>query len=88
MGCKLWLDTSRASVAVVHAFEDACSLYYENSSSNKQSQQARDGSRTSEYRHEKYGPAALHRTSPITLAKAKKNLAELEGMKQAHLRFV
>ena len=87
-GCKLWLDTSRASVAIVHAFEDACSSYYENSSNNKRSQQAKNGSKSSDWGREKTGPAALHRTSPISFAKAIKNFAELEGMKQAHLRFV
>lgn len=32
------------------------------------------------------GPTAVYRSSPIALAKALKNDAELEGMRNAHLR--
>ena len=34
------------------------------------------------------GGGMISQTSPIILAKAKKNASELEGMRQAHLRYV
>lgn len=85
-GFKLWLDPSRVSVAIANTFEAACEMYYKNCNKNKRSEQARSTLASSESGHEKSGPAALHRTSPITLAKAKKNAAELDGMRKAHLR--
>lgn len=85
-GCKLWLDPSRVSVAIINTFEAACSEYYKKCKKSKKSGQAEKGPSNSESQHESDGPAALQRTSPVALAKAKKNVAELDGMRQAHLR--
>ncbi|BBN15819.1 Xaa-Pro aminopeptidase [Marchantia polymorpha subsp. ruderalis] len=76
-GSKLWLDASRVSVAIKNAFNDACLQYYSNLGSLEASKRELK---------EANGPASLHRSSPISLSKALKNDAELEGMKNAHLR--
>lgn len=85
-GAKLWLDSARVSVAIKNAFDDACAQYYEDL------EIARSKNRSSKERlntdmEELDGPAALHRPSPVGIAKAIKNEAELEGMRQAHLRY-
>lgn len=90
-GCKLWLDTASVSIAISNTFDAACSTYYTNIVSYKRPDSSGVSSLTSEfdrykYEQEKDGPAILRRTSPITIAKAKKNAAELDGMRQAHLR--
>lgn len=87
-GCKLWLDPSRVSVAIINTFEAACSEYYKKCKKSKKSGKTEKGPSNSESQHESDGPAALQRTSPIALAKAKKNVAELDGMRQAHLRYI
>jgi Xaa-Pro aminopeptidase len=79
-GAKLWLDGSRVSVAIKNAFSDACLEYYENLASVRS--HVADGNEATEAN----GPAALHRASPVGLVKAIKNAAELDGMRQAHLR--
>lgn len=90
-GCNLWLDTSHVSAAIVNTFDAACSMYYENLNGHKKTDQSRSKPLTSDsekyiFEQEKNGPNALHRTSPIAFAKAIKNTAELDGMRQAHLR--
>lgn len=84
-GAKLWLDASRVSVAIKNAFSDACMQYYDNCMSSRSSKSGSKEEAEPE-RKEANGPAALHRPSPVGLAKALKNDAELEGMRQAHLR--
>jgi Xaa-Pro aminopeptidase len=84
-GAKLWLDSARVSVAIKNAFDDACVQYYvdlEIARSGKRSSKEQ----TATDKEELDGPAALHRPSPVGIAKAIKNEAELEGMRQAHLR--
>ena len=68
------------SVAIKNAFDDACVQYYEDL------EISRSRKRNKEQKEELDGPAALHRPSPVGIAKAIKNEAELEGMRQAHLR--
>lgn len=79
-GAKLWLDGSRLSVAIKNAFSDACLEYYENLAI------VRSHVAVGNEATEANGPAALHRASPVGLVKAIKNAAELDGMRQAHLR--
>ncbi|PSS24931.1 Xaa-Pro aminopeptidase [Actinidia chinensis var. chinensis] len=77
-GVHLWLDISSVNAAIVNTYKSACDKYFrsignkikDNPSSNGQSG----------------GPAGICRTSPIYTAKAVKNQAELEGMRDSHLR--
>lgn len=89
-GQKLWLDPSKVSVAVIDSFNDACSQYYEElkTEEGKMADAAGPAEKTGDVVNikEANGPAAIYRLSPVGLAKALKNAAELEGMKQAHLR--
>eukprot|EP00271_Cylindrocystis_brebissonii_P013010 TRINITY_DN32551_c0_g1_i1.p1 TRINITY_DN32551_c0_g1~~TRINITY_DN32551_c0_g1_i1.p1 ORF type:complete len:748 (-),score=129.37 TRINITY_DN32551_c0_g1_i1:498-2741(-) len=72
-GVQLLLDPARISYAVAGVFEEACEKYFE----------AQNGGVTGDGTR---GPAIIARPSPVSLAKAIKNSAELEGMRQAHLR--
>ncbi|KAJ3670224.1 hypothetical protein LUZ60_010548 [Juncus effusus] len=72
-GAKLWLDTSTVNAAIVSVFRTACARYT-NKLNNKTNNQS------------SYEPDILYKVSPVTLAKAVKNNAEIDGMKNAHLR--
>ncbi|KAL5986600.1 Aminopeptidase P2 [Asimina triloba] len=82
-GAKLWLDTSCVSVAIVNAFKSACNRYlgrFGNKSENDTSWKHECAGAQTE------GPAGVYKVSPITMAKAVKNHAEIEGMKHSHFR--
>ncbi|MCO5599448.1 hypothetical protein L7F22_053552 [Adiantum nelumboides] len=85
-GCKLWLDPARVSIAMFNAFDAACKTHYSNCKKGKKAGQAGKVSSNHISSNEMAAPFVLERTSPIALAKAKKNAAELNGMRQAHLR--
>ncbi|KAJ3705435.1 hypothetical protein LUZ61_009140 [Rhynchospora tenuis] len=72
---KLWLDTSSVNAAIVSVFRSACKRYSMQLNNNSTNQSIHHG-----------GPDALYQVSPVALAKAVKNNAEIEGMKNAHLR--
>ncbi|XP_027349794.1 aminopeptidase P2 isoform X2 [Abrus precatorius] len=81
-GASLWLDTSSVNAAIVNAYEAACNRYYQNQESrHKTRKKGSDGS----IDHSDI-PFAVHKVSPVSLAKAIKNEAELEGMQNCHLR--
>ncbi|KAL6543336.1 Aminopeptidase P2 [Orobanche hederae] len=83
-GACLWLDRSSVSVAIVNAFKSACEKYSgtaENVEKNKRT--AANGPVNKSRR-----PASLYRGSPISFAKAIKNEAELEGMRNSHLSTI
>ncbi|KAG6427300.1 hypothetical protein SASPL_111542 [Salvia splendens] len=81
-GARLWLDTSSVSVAIVNAFKSACDKYSSTSgNANKNTRAVANGPVT-----KSRGPAAVYKSSPISFAKAIKNEAELEGMRNSHLR--
>jgi len=84
-GAKLWLDSSRVSIAIKNAFSDSCMQYYEDLTVS-QSKTSGSKDQADLDPREANGPAALHRPSPVGIAKAIKNDYELEGMRQAHLR--
>lgn len=84
-GAKLWLDSSRVSIAIKNAFSDSCMQYYEDLTVS-QSKTSGSKDQADLDPREADGPAALHRPSPVGIAKAIKNDYELEGMRQAHLR--
>ncbi|KAL2231173.1 probable Xaa-Pro aminopeptidase P [Sesamum indicum] len=81
-GACLWLDTSSVSAAIVNTFKSACDKYISTAgvvNSNKKTvPNSPDG--------QSCGPTAVYRSSPVSLAKAVKNEAELEGMRNCHLR--
>ncbi|CAL0311227.1 unnamed protein product [Lupinus luteus] len=81
-GAALWLDTSSVNAAIVKAYDAACDSYNRKHESKfKARTKGFDGS------NEHFnGPIAVHKTSPISLAKAIKNESELEGMRNCHLR--
>ncbi|KAF3330158.1 Xaa-Pro aminopeptidase P [Carex littledalei] len=74
-GAKLWLDTSSVNAAIVSVFRSACERYSTELNNNSSNQSIHYG-----------GPDAVYKVSPVALAKAVKNNAEIEGMKNAHLR--
>lgn len=81
-GASLWLDTSSVNAAIVNAYKAACDRYYRNyESKHKTRNTGFDGS----IDHSD-GPFAVHKVSPVSLAKAIKNDMELEGMRNCHLR--
>ncbi|KAL0304718.1 UNVERIFIED_CONTAM: Aminopeptidase P2 [Sesamum angustifolium] len=81
-GASLWLDTSSVSAAIVNTFKSACDKYISTTGVVKSNKKAvpncPDG--------QSCGPTAVYRSSPVSLAKAVKNEAELEGMRNCHLR--
>ncbi|XP_052194622.1 aminopeptidase P2 isoform X9 [Diospyros lotus] len=84
-GAHLWLDTSSVNAAIVNTYKSACERCYgslgNESNKSKHNTKSYDG-----YNGQSGGPAAVYRPSPISMAKAVKNHAELEGMLNCHLR--
>lgn len=77
-GACLWLDPSSVSAAIANTFKSACVKCFGKSVMNINNSSAPD---------EQYlVPTPMYKSSPISLAKAIKNEAELEGMRNAHLR--
>ncbi|KAI6692458.1 hypothetical protein NL676_020168 [Syzygium grande] len=75
-GGNLWLDTSSMNAAIVNTYKSACDNYL-----NKNSK-----ARVQNYNGRSAMPSGVYRVSPISLAKAVKNDAELQGMRNSHLR--
>lgn len=81
-GTHLWLDTSSVNAAIANTYKSACEKYT-GSLGNK----TKGKSKIYDYSNVQSGrPTGVHRLSPISLAKAVKNHAELEGMQNSHLR--
>ncbi|XP_039040416.1 aminopeptidase P2-like [Hibiscus syriacus] len=81
-GAHLWLDTSSVNAAIVETYKSALDKYRTNHRgrgkiNNKQYDESNGLSS---------GPSGVYMRSPISLAKALKNPAELEGMQNCHLR--
>ncbi|KAK4595885.1 hypothetical protein RGQ29_014107 [Quercus rubra] len=81
-GTHLWLDTSSVNAAIANTYKSACDKYM-GSLGNKTTGQSNiyDSSNG-----QSGGPTGVYGLSPISLAKAVKNHAELEGMRNSHLR--
>nr|XP_023926110.1 probable Xaa-Pro aminopeptidase P [Quercus suber] len=81
-GTHLWLDTSSVNAAIANTYKSACDKYM-GSLGNKTKGQSKiyDSSNG-----QSGGPTGVYGLSPISLAKAVKNHAELEGMRNSHLR--
>ncbi|KAK9137303.1 hypothetical protein Sjap_007897 [Stephania japonica] len=81
-GTQLWLDTSSVNTAIVNTYKSACDKYiasHGNKSKNKSEAHERTNGQT-------VRPTGVYKTSPVYLAKAIKNHAEVEGMRNCHLR--
>ncbi|CAA0815562.1 Metallopeptidase M24 family protein [Striga hermonthica] len=81
-GACLWLDTSSVSAAIVNTYKSACEKHFGTAGTVDQSKETLSAS------HDGHscGPTAICKSSPISLAKAVKNEAELQGMCDSHLR--
>ncbi|KHG06386.1 putative Xaa-Pro aminopeptidase P [Gossypium arboreum] len=81
-GAQLWLDTSSVNAAIVETYKSALDKYCSNHGSKGKIKNKRydESNGLSE------GPSGVYMRSPISLAKALKNPAELEGMQNCHLR--
>lgn len=73
-GARLLIDTSTVNAAIVNSFKSVADKRRNESKSYGSSNGQLDG------------PAAVYQSSPICLAKALKNPAEIDGMRNAHLR--
>ncbi|KAI3810551.1 hypothetical protein L1987_20170 [Smallanthus sonchifolius] len=73
-GANLWLDTSSVNAAISSTYASACDKYLEQLSSKSKGKNLSGA------------PTVLCKSSPVSLAKAVKNHAELEGMRNSHLR--
>ncbi|KAF9593734.1 hypothetical protein IFM89_024738 [Coptis chinensis] len=81
-GVQLWLGTSSVNAAIVNTYRSACDKYLVKLlSKNKSGALERPNGRIAH-------PSAVYRISPISMAKAVKNKAELEGMQSSHLRYI
>ncbi|XP_071725503.1 aminopeptidase P2 [Rutidosis leptorrhynchoides] len=73
-GAHLWLDTASVNAAIASTYASACDKYLQSVGSKSKGKNISGA------------PGALCKSSPISLAKAVKNHAELEGMRDSHLR--
>ncbi|KAL2490535.1 Metallopeptidase M24 family protein [Abeliophyllum distichum] len=82
-GACLWLDTSSVSAAIVNTYKFACNKFAGGIGSliNKNKRTIPLGPNG-----ESWEPSAVNKSSPVCLAKAVKNEAELQGMCNSHLR--
>ncbi|XVE89684.1 hypothetical protein DITRI_Ditri20bG0015700 [Diplodiscus trichospermus] len=81
-GAQLWLDTSSVNAAIVETYKSGCDKYLMNHGSRGKIKNKQYG----ESNGVSVGPSGVYMRSPISFAKALKNAAELEGMKNSHLR--
>lgn len=70
------MDTSSVSAAIVNTYKSACDKYSGTAGIVNINNPG----------YKSCGPDAVYKSSPISLAKAVKNEAELEGMRNSHLR--
>jgi len=85
-GAKLWLDSSSVNAAIITAFKSSCDKHM------KKKGKAGEKVEKEAYSDEPTGVEngalnAVYNVSPVTLAKSVKNEAEIEGMKNSHLRY-
>ncbi|GFQ00200.1 probable xaa-pro aminopeptidase p [Phtheirospermum japonicum] len=80
-GACLWLDTSSVSAAIVNTYRSAYDKYFGTAGTTNKNRSLPTGPDGHSCE-----PTAVYKSSPISLAKAVKNEAELEGMRNSHLR--
>lgn len=89
-GAKLWLDTSCVNAAIVSIFRSACERHFTRLATKSRKQLNNGASsdlisiKSEDIRNGI--PNGLYKVSPVAIAKAVKNKAEIEGMKNSHLR--
>ncbi|GAB4835827.1 Aminopeptidase P2 [Ancistrocladus abbreviatus] len=81
-GACIWLDTSSVNAAIANTFKSTSEKYFKSHTNKKKSKAETYVSSNCQFD----GPAAIYKSSPISIAKAVKNPAEIEGMKNCHLR--
>lgn len=81
-GAQLWLDPYSANAAVMHTYKLSRDKYIE-STGNKRKYKAKT---YDDVNGRSAGAAGVFRPSPVSVSKALKNTAELEGMRNSHLR--
>lgn len=81
-GARLWVDADKVSMSLVSAAEDAAEEKQRTSKSAKKSKDTT----APEAAAAAAGKTVKEGVSPVPLAKAIKNQAELDGMMEAHLR--
>ncbi|KAJ4832200.1 Aminopeptidase P2 [Turnera subulata] len=81
-GAELWLDTSSVNAAIANTYKSACDRRLQ----SRATKTGRKGDTSNGSHDQSCGPSGVYRPSPISLAKAVKNKAELEGMQHSHLR--
>ncbi|KAK3200261.1 hypothetical protein Dsin_023676 [Dipteronia sinensis] len=81
-GAQLWLDPYSVNAAIMHTYKSASDKYH-GSSGNERKHKAK---MYDDSNGQSRGPEGVYRASPISLAKALKNSAELEGMRNSHIR--
>ncbi|OMO99190.1 Creatinase [Corchorus olitorius] len=79
-GAHLWLDTSSVNAAIVETYKSARDKYLMNRRAKIKKKGYDESNGLS------VGPTGVYMPSPISLEKALKNPAELEGMRNSHLR--
>ncbi|KAL5701872.1 Xaa-Pro aminopeptidase [Ranunculus cassubicifolius] len=79
-GIRVWLDTSSVNAAIVNTYRSACEGYLKKTSSKNK------GKANGGLNGHATPLAGVYRVSPISMAKAVKNEAELKGMENSHLR--
>ncbi|XP_023537181.1 probable Xaa-Pro aminopeptidase P isoform X1 [Cucurbita pepo subsp. pepo] len=80
-GANLWLDPVSVNAAIANAYRNACDKYFIRLGNKRKSKD-----KTSETSNSHVGPTGVYKSSPVSIAKAVKNHAELEGMRNSHLR--
>lgn len=90
-GAKLWLDSSSVNAAIVTAFKSSCDRHMKKKGKagkkvgEKQASSDEPTTRGSDVQNGALN--TVYNVSPVTLAKSVKNEAEIEGMKNSHLRY-
>ncbi|TKW31076.1 hypothetical protein SEVIR_2G081300v4 [Setaria viridis] len=89
-GAKLWLDSSSMNAAIVTAFISSCDRHMKKKGKSGKKVGEKEASSDKPTTR---GPVVengalnvVYNVSPVTLAKSVKNEAEIEGMKNSHLR--
>ncbi|XP_066398896.1 aminopeptidase P2-like [Miscanthus floridulus] len=89
-GAKLWLDSSSVNAAIITAFKSSCDrrLKRKGKAGKKvgENEASSDDPITGDPGVQNLVISAVYNVSPVALAKSVKNDAEIEGMKNSHLR--
>ncbi|ONM52316.1 Metallopeptidase M24 family protein [Zea mays] len=87
-GAKLWLDSSSVNAAIITAFKSSCDMKKKGKAGEEVGEkEASSNDRITGDPSVHNGViSAVYNVSPVALAKSVKNDAEIEGMKNSHLR--